>query len=86
MNAFSDSRQWARYAPLRHLSALPGGHRLGVWCGREDPFYSAARTLAEHNRAEVAKFDHGAHTVGYWRRVVPDALRFIGRRLNDPAQ
>ncbi|MBO0878488.1 MAG: esterase, partial [Pseudonocardia sp.] len=36
--------------------------------------------------AEVAEFGHGAHTVGYWRRVLPDAPRFIGHRLDDRAR
>ncbi|WP_156993935.1 alpha/beta hydrolase [Pseudonocardia acaciae] len=82
LDAFADERQWARHEPLRHLDALPAGHLLGVWCGREDPFCPAARSLAAGARAEVAEFDHGAHTVGYWRRVLPAALRFVGRRLD----
>ena len=53
--------------------------RLGVWCGEEDPFYDSAVQLAPH--AEVAAFDHGEHTDGYWRRVLPDAVGYLGRVL-----
>jgi hypothetical protein len=71
VNAFADEAQWASYEPLRH--PLPA--RLGVWCGYEDPFYDSAREVAAH--AELAAFDHGEHTDGYWRRVLPDALRWL---------
>ena len=73
--AFAGEAQWASFEPLRH--PLPG--RLGVWCGEEDPFYDSARELAPH--AEVAAFDHGEHTDGYWRRVLPDAIGYLGRVL-----
>jgi S-formylglutathione hydrolase FrmB len=75
VDAFAGEAQWASYEPLRH----PLPPRLGVWCGEEDPFYDAARELAPH--AEVAAFDHGDHTDGYWRRVLPDAVGYLGRVL-----
>jgi S-formylglutathione hydrolase FrmB len=75
VDAFAGEAQWASYEPLRH----PLPPRLGVWCGEEDPFYDAARELAPH--AEVAAFDHGDHTDGYWRRVLPDAIGYLGRVL-----
>jgi hypothetical protein len=74
VDAFASEAQWASFEPLRHV--LP---RLGVWCGEEDPFYDAARELAPH--ADVAAFDHGEHTDGYWRRVLPAAVGFLGRLL-----
>lgn len=60
---------------------MPSGLPVGVWCGREGPFYPAARELAVGVHADPAAFDDGEHTEGYWRRVLPDALRFIGARL-----
>lgn len=75
VGAFADEAQWASYEPLRH--PLPA--RLGVWCGYEDPFYDSAAELAPH--AEVAAFDHGEHTDGYWRRVLPDAIGYLGKVL-----
>ncbi|EWM12441.1 LigA protein [Kutzneria sp. 744] len=75
VDAFADEAQWASYEPLRH----PLPKRLGVWCGEEDPFYDSARELVPH--AEVASFDHGEHTDGYWRRVLPEAIGYVGRVL-----
>jgi hypothetical protein len=71
VDVFAGEAQWASYEPLRH----PLPTRLAVWCGYEDPFYDSARELAA--RAEVAAFDHGEHTDGYWRRVLPDALAWL---------
>lgn len=77
-DGFADETSWAANEPLRHTDALPAGLALGIWCGREDPFVGAATELADRTRAAVAHFDHGEHTPGYWRRVLPDALRFVG--------
>lgn len=78
-NAFADERQWADHEPLRHLTEI-AGTPLGVWCGTEDPFVEAARELIAGTRPEVAAISRGAHDTGYWRRVLPDMLRFAGRR------
>ena len=75
VEAFADEAQWASFEPLRH----PLPPHVGVWCGEEDPFYDAARELAPH--AQMAAFDHGEHTDGYWRRVLPNALAFVGAVL-----
>ncbi len=75
VGAFASEAQWSSYEPLRH--SLPP--HLGVWCGQEDPFFDAARELGPH--AEVASFDHGDHTDGYWRRVLPDAIGYLGKIL-----
>jgi S-formylglutathione hydrolase FrmB len=74
VHAFASQTAWSAAEPLRH----PGPPlRLGVWCGREDPFYPAARQLIAQRHPAMAHLDHGAHTPGYWRRVLPEALRFI---------
>lgn len=75
VGAFASEAEWSAYEPLRH----PLPERLGVWCGYEDPFYEAAAQLAPH--AQVAAFDHGEHTDGYWRRVLPDALGYLSLAL-----
>ena len=76
-DVFADQADWAECEPLRHLDAIEGS-TLGVWCGTEDPFVTAARELADRTGAAAAHFDPGAHTDGYWRRVLPDALAFAG--------
>jgi S-formylglutathione hydrolase FrmB len=49
-------------------------------CGRDDPFAGAARELREDLNAAGGQ-QAGAHTPGYWRRMVPDQLRFLGEKL-----
>lgn len=79
INGFASREVWEAHEPLRRASAIDSP--VGIWCGREDPFHDAAREMAEKSRAQVGSFDHGAHDDGYWRRVLPEALRFIGDRL-----
>jgi enterochelin esterase-like enzyme len=74
-DVFVDEADWTASEPLRHLGAVDGS-TLGVWCGTQDPFVMAARELADGTGAAAAHFDAGAHTEGYWRRVLPDALAF----------
>jgi len=77
VDGYQDEADWRAHEPLLHLDG-PGAGRIGVWCGTEDPFCPAARTLTGH--AAEAHFPRGAHTDGFWRRVLPDALAFLGRR------
>jgi S-formylglutathione hydrolase FrmB len=49
-------------------------------CGRDDPFARAARELREELHAAGGQ-QAGAHTPGYWRRMLPDHLRFLGGKL-----
>ncbi|ANZ39197.1 hypothetical protein BBK82_27115 [Lentzea guizhouensis] len=79
INGFASREVWEAHEPLRRASSI--GSPVGVWCGREDPFHDAAVEVARSARAEVGSFEHGAHDVGYWRRVLPEAVRFIGDRL-----
>lgn len=80
-DAFRDERQWAAAEPLQHTGDLVGTP-LGVWCGTEDPFLDAARELADRTHPAVAAFDSGAHDGGYFLRVLPEMLRFVGDRLS----
>ncbi len=72
---------------LRRAGELPGS-RIGLWCGRSDAFLPRVRELAGGVRggSAVAAFDPGGHTRGYWNRVTPDALAFLGRALNPVGQ
>ena len=49
-------------------------------CGRDDPFATAAEELREELHAAGGQ-QLGAHTPGYWRRMLPDQLRFLGGKL-----
>lgn len=50
-------------------------------CGRDDPFAEAAGELRTELRAQGGT-QLGAHTPGYWRRMLPDQLRFLGAKLS----
>ncbi|WP_052390472.1 alpha/beta hydrolase [Streptomyces sp. NRRL B-24484] len=78
VDAYQDEADWVAHEPLRHLDR-PLTRRLAVWCGTEDPFCPAARRLAD--RAAETHFPRGAHTDGFWRRVLPDATAFLGQAL-----
>lgn len=79
-HAFASERQWADHEPLRHTGEL-AGTSLGVWCGTEDPFIDAAKELIAKTQPQHSAITRGAHNDGYWRRVLPDMLRFIGGRI-----
>lgn len=77
-NAFRDEAAWLAAEPLRHLRELPAGLRLGVWCGEQDPFAPAARTLARQVRGSTAAFAPGGHNEAYYRTVLPAIVDFLG--------
>ena len=78
-NAFRDEQQWAAHEPLRHTGDI-AGVRLGVWCGTDDPFVDSARQLVDRTHPKVAAIGPGAHEGGYFLRVMPEVLRFVGHR------
>ncbi|MBB4910006.1 alpha/beta hydrolase [Actinophytocola algeriensis] len=80
-DVFRDEGHWLANEPLRHTGDL-GNTALGVWCGTEDPFVGAAREFVRKARPDVAAIGPGAHDGGYFLRVLPDALRFVGTRLS----
>ncbi|MEV0796711.1 alpha/beta hydrolase-fold protein [Kribbella sp. NPDC050281] len=49
-------------------------------CGRDDPFAGAAGGLRRELHAAGGQ-QAGAHTGGYWRRMLPEQLRFLGEKL-----
>lgn len=59
------------------------GRRVGIWCGRSDPFFDRARALASAipAGAAVASWGPGAHTRSYWNRVTPAAFAFVSQAL-----
>ncbi|MDX6739989.1 alpha/beta hydrolase [Actinocorallia sp. A-T 12471] len=79
--AYADRAVWKAHEPLAGPQGRVAG-RLGVWCGTEDPFVEPARKLARRADADVAEFDLGLHTWGYWRRVMPSVLAFLGVALS----
>lgn len=55
---------------------------LRVDCGRGDPFYFAVKNfVAGLDPSPAGAFNDGGHTHGYWRRMAPEQLRFVGEAL-----
>ncbi|WP_035796244.1 alpha/beta hydrolase [Kitasatospora mediocidica] len=80
VDGFDSEADWREDEPLLHLDQ-PHGSPLAVWCGTEDPFCPAARQLAARGGAVQGHFPRGEHTDGFWRRVLPAALDFLGHSL-----
>ncbi|RZS31354.1 S-formylglutathione hydrolase FrmB [Herbihabitans rhizosphaerae] len=82
--AFQDMWQWAELDPLRHVKEL-GRVPVGLWCGTEDPFVEGVRKFVRQARPEVAFLGPGGHNDGFYRRILPDMVRFLGRKLGSGA-
>jgi hypothetical protein len=76
-NAFPDERTWAANEPLRHTGDI-ADVSLGVWCGTDDPFVESARQLVHRTEPKVASIGPGAHEDGYFLRVMPEVIHFMG--------
>ena len=84
-NSFRDEAQWLEFEPLRHTEDFTG-MPIGLWCGTEDPFATAAREFVSQAHPELPAISRGAHNTAYWLRVLPDIMRFIGTHLTKPTQ
>jgi hypothetical protein len=78
--AFSSEQQWSANEPLRHTHDIEDVP-LGVWCGTEDPFLDAARSLIDQTHPAHAAITSGAHEDAYWLRALPEMISFIGAYL-----
>ncbi|RKT53079.1 alpha/beta hydrolase [Saccharothrix australiensis] len=78
--AFADEEQWAALDPLRHPDALRGVP-LGVWVGDRDRFVEGTRKFIAAAKPAVAAITPGGHDDVFYRKVVPDVIRFLGRRV-----
>jgi enterochelin esterase-like enzyme len=58
------------------------GTPVRIDCGKGDPFYPVTRDFVEQLHPRPAGgFQPGAHSGGYWRRMAPAQLRFVGTHL-----
>ncbi|ADB30490.1 putative esterase [Kribbella flavida DSM 17836] len=76
--AFDGAEDFAAHQVLGHPDPLKEV-ALRIDCGRDDPFAGAVRELRDEVAA-AGGIQPGAHTAGYWRRMLPDQLRFLGTR------
>ncbi|WP_460962403.1 alpha/beta hydrolase [Parasphingorhabdus pacifica] len=84
--AFANEADWAELDPLRHVGAL-GDVPLGVWCGTSDRFIKGARRFIDLANPEVASTTPGGHNSRYYRKALPEMIRFVGDKVPDsPAE
>jgi enterochelin esterase-like enzyme len=84
-SGFDDAEEYRRYTVTGHQSDLEG-IAVRVDCGTGDPFYRDVQDYVESfpPGADVTStFEPGGHTPGYWRRMLPPQLTFLGEHLSD---
>ncbi len=80
---FSTAQEYDTYSVFHDQSELDA-IRVRVDIGRDDPFFVATKQYvagfapAAH---VISSFPRGTHDAGFWRRMLPAELRFLGRAL-----
>ncbi len=79
--AYDDAADFERVTVMGRQSDLDG-IAVRVDCGKGDPFFSACRDYVEgFERRPAGRLQLGDHDSGYWRRIAPGVLRFLGEAL-----
>jgi S-formylglutathione hydrolase FrmB len=80
-SGFDDASEYRRYSVMGAQSRLDG-IRVRVDCGLSDPFADAVRVYRDgFAHRPSGGFTFGSHDRGYWRRVLPRQLDFLGSTL-----
>lgn len=79
-NAFTGPDQWASLDPLKNIDKL-GDAPVGVWAGDRDTFITGTRRFVADAKPAVASIVPGGHNDALYRKVVPDVIRFLGKRV-----
>ncbi len=83
--AFDDADDYAAHDVFARRSAIVE-RPLRVDCGAGDPFVRANRTFVDGLPVPSdGSFEPGGHDLGYWHRVAPAQLAFLGRHLTPSA-
>ncbi|NHA01383.1 hypothetical protein G5V59_20195 [Nocardioides sp. W3-2-3] len=79
--AYDDAADFRRTTVLGRQDGL-AGIAVRVDCGKGDPFYATTRDyVAGFEHPPAGGFERGDHDSGYWRRIAPRVLRFVGEAL-----
>jgi len=77
--AFDDASDFANATAFGRQNAL-NGIPVRIDCGEGDPFYSAVRDyVSGFGIPPAGGFQPGGHQPGYWRRMAPHQMSFLGR-------
>jgi predicted esterase len=82
---FADAEEYERES-IFHRQAELAGIPVRVDIGTGDPFYRDVEDYVAGfpERAEITStFEPGGHTPGYWRRMLPAQLSFLGAAFRD---
>jgi S-formylglutathione hydrolase FrmB len=78
--AFRNADQWASLDPLKHVDEL-GSAPIGVWIGDKDRFIEGTRKFIKSRPLAVSSVTPGSHDDTFYRTVMPDVIRFVGKRV-----
>jgi pimeloyl-ACP methyl ester carboxylesterase len=79
-SGFDDADEYAEYSVFHDQSDL-AGIPVRVDIGTGDPFYRDVRDYVagfQKGSDVTSTFERGGHTPGYWRRMLPAQLDFLG--------
>jgi pimeloyl-ACP methyl ester carboxylesterase len=82
-SGFSDAHEYDEYSVFHHqesLNEIP----VRVDIGTGDPFYRDVQKYVDdfpYDHHPTATFERGGHTPGYWRRMLPAQLDWLGKRV-----
>ena len=80
-SGFDDAEEYERFSVLGHQSDLDG-IAVRIDCGTGDPFYRDVQEYVSGFDSPVTStFEPGGHVPGYWRRMLPAELAFLGDHL-----
>ena len=77
--AFDSAEDFASHDVLASLQSLPAAVRID--CGLQDPFASTSAVMLARIPGVHGAMVEGAHTMRFWRSVLPAQLAFLGRAL-----
>jgi enterochelin esterase-like enzyme len=83
-SGFEDAEEYDEFRVTGRQEDL-AGIPVRIDCGTGDPFYRAVEDYVEGfpDTADLTTtFAPGGHTTGYWRRMLPVELEFVGRRVS----
>ena len=82
-SGFADAAEYEEFTVTGRQDDL-AGIPVRIDCGTGDPFYADVQEYVDGFPAGAdltVTFEPGAHQTGYWRRMLPPELEFLGRRL-----
>ncbi len=87
ISGFEDAAEYERESVF-HSQADLAGIPVRVDIGTGDPFYRDVEDYVagfQEDAQVTSTFERGGHTTGYWRRMLPAQLAYLGERADNAA-